>query len=84
MASRAKAVLGSRLKTVRHRHALAILNQSIDTMQRSLTQYRLGGYAPDYLIEIPKNSCAVFDFHQAEKMIALGHRAAESLLERIE
>jgi NTE family protein len=80
LASRAKNAIKERLRRQEQVHVFSILDQSFDTMQRSLTQYRLGGYPPDVIIELPKNICSTFDFHKAEMLIELGRKAAEEAL----
>jgi len=81
LASKAKSAIKERLKRQEQVHIFSILDQSFDTMQRSLTQYRIGGYPPDVLIELPKNICSTFDFHKAEMLIEEGRKAAESVLD---
>ncbi|WP_097461590.1 patatin-like phospholipase family protein [Mangrovitalea sediminis] len=60
-----------------------IMNLAFETMQSSLTQYKLAGYPPDILIEIPKHSCKTFDYHKAPEMIQLGRECAEATLDRL-
>ena len=81
LASKAKSAIKERLKRQEQVHIFSILDQSFDTMQRSLTQYRIGGYPPDVTIELPKNICSTFDFHKAEMLIEEGRKAAESVLD---
>ena len=81
LASKAKSAIKERLKRQEQVHAFSILDQSFDTMQRSLTQYRLGGYPPDITIELPKNICTTFDFHKAEMLIEAGRKAAADVLD---
>jgi NTE family protein len=81
LASRAKQAIKERLNEQRERvHAFSILDQSFDVMQRSLAQYRIGGYPPDIMIELPKNICKTFDFHKADMLIEAGRRAAKKAL----
>lgn len=80
LASRAKRAIKERLKEQERVHAFAILDQSFDVMQRSLTQYRIGGYPPDIMIEMPKNICKTFDFHKAKMLIEAGRNAAREAL----
>ena len=81
MASRAKKAIKERLKRQEEVHVFSILDQSFDTMQRSLTQYRIGGYPPDLVIELPKNICSTFDFHKARMLIDAGRNAAAAALD---
>ena len=83
LASKAKRAVRERLQQQEQLHAISILNQSFDTMQRSLTQYRIGGYPPDVMIELPKNICSSFDFHKAGVLIPAGRAAAERVLDQL-
>lgn len=57
-----------------------IMTRSIESMQNSIARFKLASYHPDYIIDIPHNACAVFDFHRADQMIELGYqRAAQTL-----
>lgn len=57
-----------------------VLNRSFDTMQRIVAQLKLAAYAPDVVIEIPRNACKMLDFFRAEEMIALGRQTAQNVL----
>ncbi|MGI8936957.1 MAG: patatin-like phospholipase family protein, partial [Iamia sp.] len=57
-----------------------VMNRSIEAMQTLLTRYRLAGYPPDLLVEVPGDACRSLDFHRADEMIALGRTlTAEAL-----
>lgn len=58
-----------------------VMNLSIETMQHSLTRYKLAGYPPDLLINFPKHVCRSFDYHKAPELIQLGRMLAEDALE---
>ena len=60
-----------------------IMNLTFETMQSALTQYKLAGYPPDILIDIPKHACRSFDYHKAPEMIQLGRERAEAALDRM-
>jgi NTE family protein len=49
-----------------------VINQSLETMQNALTQYRLAANPPDVLITIPRDVCRTLDFARASEMIELG------------
>ena len=53
---------------------LEIFQRVIEAMQESLTLYKIAGYAPDVLVEVPLESCKSYDFHKAEEMIELGRK----------
>ena len=56
------------------------LNGSFETMQGTIARMKLAAYAPDYLIEIPRNVCRSHEFDRAREMIDYGEeKAAEQL-----
>ena len=57
-----------------------VMNLSLETMQHSLTRYKLAGYPPDLLINFPKHVCRSFDYHKAPELIQLGRMLAEDAL----
>ncbi len=59
---------------------LDVLDKTFDAMQYTLTNYRLGGYPPDILIDIPKDVCNTYDFHKAAEVINVGRVIAKSIL----
>ena len=63
---------------------LELINQSIDVMQNSLGQYKMAGYPPDILVNVPKRVCRFFEFYKAPELIALGRLIASDSLERYE
>jgi len=63
---------------------LDIMYQMFETMQASLTQYKIAGYRPDLLIRIPKHSCQIYEFYRAEQQIKLGYDIAHEALEAYE
>ncbi|WP_077531263.1 patatin-like phospholipase family protein [Vreelandella utahensis] len=58
-----------------------VMNLAIETMQDSLTRYKIAGYPPDILINFPKHVCRSFDYHRAPELIQLGRMLAEDALE---
>ena len=58
-----------------------IIDMSFDAMQNTLIRYRLAGYPPDLLIEIPKDVCGTYDFHKAYEVIEVGRQVAKNYLE---
>ena len=61
-----------------------VLSKSIDAMQTTIANFKLAGYPPDVLIELPKDICSIYEFHRADEMIAIGRRAAEAALDDLE
>ena len=44
---------------------LELINQSFEVMQTSLAQYKIAGYPPDILINVPRRACRFFEFYKA-------------------
>jgi NTE family protein len=63
---------------------LGIMYEMFETMQASLTQYKIAGYRPDLLIKIPKNSAKVYEFYNADQQINLGYKITQRALEAYE
>ncbi|KMM81217.1 patatin-like phospholipase family protein [Pseudomonas deceptionensis] len=63
---------------------LDLINQSFEVMQTSLAQYKIAGYPPDILINVPKRVCRFFEFYKAQELIALGRQIAKDTLDRYE
>jgi len=59
-----------------------IISQSIDTMQNSIARFKLAAYSPDILIEIPKDSCTIYEFDRAAELIDIGRQQAGKVLDR--
>ncbi|MBS1512536.1 MAG: patatin-like phospholipase family protein [Bacteroidetes bacterium] len=49
-----------------------LLSNSYDLTQDRLTALMIELYPPDLLIEIPRNTCTVFEFHRAAELIEVG------------
>lgn len=56
--------------------ALDVVDRSLNLMQGALRRYRLAGFPPDVLVNIPLDSCGTLDFHRAKEMIEVGREAA--------
>lgn len=63
---------------------LELVNQSFEVMQTSLAQYKIAGYPPDVLINVPKRVCRFFEFYKAQELIVLGRQIASDTLDRYE
>ncbi|CAM3572083.1 patatin-like phospholipase family protein [Halomonas lysinitropha] len=57
---------------------------SFDITQAALAKYKVAGYPPDVLIEVPKTVCGAYEFHRAEALISLGRHLAGEALDRFE
>ena len=49
-----------------------VLINSFETMQETLSRYKLAANPPDLLISIPKNICAAHEFFRASELIEAG------------
>ena len=63
---------------------LELINQSFEVMQTSLAQYKIAGYPPDILINVPRHACRFFEFYKAPELIMLGRQIARDTLEKYE
>lgn len=63
---------------------LGVVYQMFDTMQSSLTQYKIAGYRPDLLMRIPKNSLAIHEFYRGAEQIELGYKIAQRAIDAYE
>lgn len=61
-----------------------VMNLTIETMQGALAQYKLAGYPPDLLVNIPKNASRSYDYHRAPELIQLGRERMAAALDRYE
>lgn len=53
--------------------AADLLVKSIDVMQGAIARLKLAAYAPDLVVDIPRDACSFFEFHRAEEMADLGY-----------
>ncbi|WP_245944303.1 patatin-like phospholipase family protein [Marinospirillum perlucidum] len=53
---------------------LDVILQSFEITQSALSQYKVAGYPPDLLIEVPRTACGGYEFHKAAQLIELGKR----------
>lgn len=51
-----------------------IMSRSLESVEHVITRFKLAAYNPDFLIEIPKNACGVFEFYRATEMIERGYQ----------
>ncbi len=63
---------------------LELVNHSFEVMQTSLAQYKIAGYPPDVLINVPRRACRFFEFYKAEELILLGRIIARDALDHYE
>jgi NTE family protein len=84
--------IGNRLDSLSQRRAhrgdvlepglLELFVRSIDTVQATITRFKLAAQPPDLLITIPRNACAFYEFHRAEELIEIGHQRTREALKR--
>ncbi len=63
---------------------LDIMLASFEITQGALAKYKIAGYPPDILVDIPKTVCGAYEFHRAEALICLGRHLAAQALDRYE
>ena len=60
--------------------AFDLMMRSLDTVQGTITRYKLAGYDANVVVRIPRNLCGFFDFQRARELIRFGYRrTAETL-----
>ncbi|NQD94992.1 alpha/beta hydrolase, partial [Pseudomonas sp. CrR25] len=80
-----KSASGSRVADISGPASLLeLINQSFEVMQTSLAQYKIAGYPPDILINVPRRACRFFEFYKAPELIMLGRHIARETLEKYE
>ena len=63
---------------------LDIMLASFEITQGALAKYKIAGYPPDILVDIPKTVCGAYEFHRAEALIRLGRHLTAQALDRYE
>ncbi|WP_028292742.1 patatin-like phospholipase family protein [Oceanobacter kriegii] len=63
---------------------LEMINQMFETMQLSLTRFKTAAYPPDLMINMPMESCEMYEFYRATEMIDLGYHIANKALDAYE
>lgn len=58
-----------------------VATRSMETMQATITQFRLAASSPDITINLPRNLCGFFDFHRAGELMEYGYSRAEQALD---
>jgi len=57
-----------------------VIMKTYESMQNTITRFKLAGYNFDHLLEVPANSCKILEFHKANEMIDFGYELAEKQL----
>jgi len=61
--------------------AAEVLTRSIDVMQGAIARLKLAAYAPDEVIDIPREAASFFEFHRAREMAELGYEITRRTLD---
>jgi NTE family protein len=64
--------------------AAEVLTRSFDVMQGLIARLKLAAYAPDEVIEIPRDAASFFEFHRAEELADLGYRMTRDVLSKLD
>jgi len=56
--------------------------QVLETMQQSITRYKIAGYSPDILVQVPATGFNFYDFHKAYDLIEMGRRETAAALDK--
>ena len=63
---------------------LELSNQSMEVMQEALSRYKIAGYLPDVMVEVPRNICQFYEFHRFREIEAAGRLLAIRALDNWE
>ena len=63
---------------------LNIMTRSIDAMQKILTEYKIAGYSPDMVINIPGNSFEFYEFHKAKDIIEYARNIVKNDIKKLQ
>ena len=55
---------------------LDVIDRSLQTLENTVQRYRLAGYPPDVMVNVPADACGTLDFHRGTEMIDLGRTLA--------
>jgi NTE family protein len=61
-----------------------VVGKTFDTMQNTIARLKLAAYAPDIIIDIPRNVCSFYEFHRAGELIEIGRQRASQALNKFE
>ena len=59
-----------------------LVSRSFETMQNAIAAVKLAAYAPDVVIEVPRDACGAHEFYRAREVIDLGYRLARECMAR--
>lgn len=58
-----------------------LMAKSLDVMQGAIARMKLAGYAPDKVVDIPRQAASFFEFERAEELTVLGYEATSRALD---
>lgn len=79
-----KDFIASDKKTTAAPDAAELLTKSIDVMQGSIARLKLAAYAPDKVVEVPRDACTFFEFYRAKEMANLGYERTQQTLDELD
>ncbi|NBB93603.1 MAG: serine protease [Gammaproteobacteria bacterium] len=59
---------------------MAVMMRALDTMEAAIARHHMAIFRSDIMINVPKNTCFVHEFHRASEVIALGEKLAEEAI----
>ncbi len=77
-------LIGSDDETPASPGAAELLTKSIDVMQGSIARLKLAAYAPDKVVEVPRDACSFFEFYRAKEMADLGYERTGRALDELD
>jgi len=57
-----------------------VVSRSMDIMQSTIARFKLTAYAPDLVVNVPRNVSTFYEFHRARELIGVGRSCAEQAL----
>ncbi len=57
-----------------------VVSRSMDIMQSTIARFKLTAYAPDLVVNVPRNVSTFYEFHRARELIRIGSACAERAL----
>jgi NTE family protein len=59
---------------------MAVMMRALDTMEAAIARHHMAIFRSDIMINVPKNTCFVHEFHRASEVIELGEKLANEAL----
>lgn len=61
-----------------------VMTRSFESMQHTITRFKLAAYNPNHLLEVPANACSMFDFDRASDLIDLGYNLMDEMMKKVD